>query len=128
MTQTPPPQVWPVVIARDPRGLIRFLVDAFGFEETAVYGDGDQVHHAELTWPSGGGVMLGTADPGSQSPGTSRCYAVCDDPDTLFKRAVEHGATVTRELTDQDYGSREFGVTDPEGNQWSFGTYRGAPR
>ena len=42
MTQTPPPQVWPTLIARDARGLIKFLVDAFGFEETAVYGEGDQ--------------------------------------------------------------------------------------
>jgi uncharacterized glyoxalase superfamily protein PhnB len=128
MTQTPPPQVWPTLSARDARGLIKFLVDAFGFEETAVYGEGDQVHHAELAWPPGGGVMLGSADPDSTAPGTFRGYAVIDDPDTLFKRAVEHGATVTRGLTDQDYGSREFGVTDPEGNRWSFGTYRGAPR
>jgi uncharacterized glyoxalase superfamily protein PhnB len=128
MTQTPPPQVWPTLSARDARGLIKFLVDAFGFEETAVYGEGDQVHHAELAWPPGGGVMLGSADPDSTAPGTFRGYAVVDDPDTLFKRAVEHGATVTRGLTDQDYGSREFGVTDPEGNHWSFGTYPGAPR
>jgi uncharacterized glyoxalase superfamily protein PhnB len=128
MTQTPPPQVWPTLTARDARGLIKFLVDAFGFEETAVYGEGDQVQHAELAWPPGGGVMMGTADPDSDSPGTFRCYAVCDDPDTLFKRAVEHGATVIRGLTDQDYGSREFSAGDPEGNRWSFGTYRGSPR
>ena len=94
MTQTPPPQVWPTLTARDARGLIKFLVDAFGFEETAVYGEGDQVNHAELAWPPGGGVMLGSADPGSTAPGTFRGYAVCDDPDTLFKRAVEHGAAV----------------------------------
>jgi uncharacterized glyoxalase superfamily protein PhnB len=128
MTQTPPPQVWPTFSARDARGLIKFLVGAFGFEETAVYGEGDHVDHAELAWPPGGGVMLGSADPGSQTPGTFRCYAVCDDPDTLFKRAVERGATVIRGLTDQDYGSREFSVGDLEGNRWSFGTYRGAPR
>ena len=28
------------------------------------------------------------------------------------------------ELTDQDYGSREYAARDPEGNLWSFGTYR----
>jgi uncharacterized glyoxalase superfamily protein PhnB len=33
-------------------------------------------------------------------------------------------ATIERELTDQDYGSREFTARDPEGNLWSFGTYR----
>jgi uncharacterized glyoxalase superfamily protein PhnB len=27
-----------------------------------------------------------------------------------------------------DYGSHEFTVKDPEGNIWSFGTYRGEPR
>ena len=58
---TPPPQVWPTLRARDARALIRFLVDAFGFEETVVYGDGDVVHHAQLSWPPGGGVMLGSA-------------------------------------------------------------------
>ncbi len=128
MTQTPPPQVWPILIARDGRGLIKFLTDAFGFEETAVYGEGDEIHHAELTWPPGGGVMMGSADPGSSAPGTLRTYSVCDDPDTLFKRAVEHGAEVIFEPRDQDYGSREFSVRDPEGNRWSFGTYRGHPR
>jgi uncharacterized glyoxalase superfamily protein PhnB len=31
-----------------------------------------------------------------------------------------------RALNDTSYGSREFAVMDPEGNRWSFGTYRGA--
>jgi len=38
--KAPPPQVWPTVRARDARALIRFLVEAFGFEETVVYGEG----------------------------------------------------------------------------------------
>ena len=33
-----------------------------------------------------------------------------------------------RKPFDTDYGSRDFTVRDPEGNLWSFGTYRGAPR
>ena len=35
------------------------------------------------------------------------------------------GAVVFAPLKDEDYGSRGFSVTDPEGNIWSFGTYRG---
>ena len=115
--------------ARDARGLITFLVDAFGFEETVVYGEGDHVDHAELAWPPGGGVMLGSAGPGElPAPGTFRAYVVCDDPDTLFARATAAGAEVIARAHDQDYGSREFSVRDPEGNRWSFGTYRGEPR
>jgi uncharacterized glyoxalase superfamily protein PhnB len=134
MTDTaPPPTVWPSLRARDARALIRFLVDAFGFEETAVYGEGDQVHHAQLSWPLGGGVMLGSAredpdDTWDLRPGTAGSYAVTDAPDALFARATGAGAEVIRGLEDTDYGSRGFSVRDPEGNLWSFGTYRGEPR
>jgi uncharacterized glyoxalase superfamily protein PhnB len=77
--------------------------------------------------------MLGSArdDAGDSwplRPGTFGAYVVTDDPDGLFKRATAAGATVLRELHETDYGSRDFAVTDPEGNHWSFGTYRGAPR
>jgi uncharacterized glyoxalase superfamily protein PhnB len=134
----PPPNVWPALHARDARGLIRFLVDAFGFEETVVYGDqpdgsGDVVVHAELSWPLGGGVMLGSTRPDAgdrwpAEPGSTACYVVTDDPDGLHDRAVAAGADVVAPLHDTDYGSRDFSVRDPEGNRWSFGTYRGEPR
>jgi uncharacterized glyoxalase superfamily protein PhnB len=130
-TQAPPPQVWPSLGARDARALIRFLVDAFGFEETVVYGEGDRVGHAELAWPLGGGIMLGSGSGDSDMnlrPGTFCAYVVTDDPDALFARAAANGARVCRELTDKDHGSRDFSVRDPEGNYWSFGTYRGHPR
>jgi uncharacterized glyoxalase superfamily protein PhnB len=127
----PLPQVWPTLRATDARALIRFLVDAFGFEETAVYGEGDLVEHAQLSWPEGGGIMLGSVrddGPWQLRAGTFGGYVVCADPDALYKRAVAAGAEVIQELNDADYGSRGFGVRDPEGNRWSFGTYRGEPR
>jgi len=49
----------------------------------------------------------------------------CDDPDALCARAEEAGAIIETGLHDTDYGSRDFSVRDPEGNHWSFGTYRG---
>ncbi|GAA4927826.1 VOC family protein [Actinoplanes utahensis] len=131
---TPAPQVWPTVIANDARALIRFLVDVFGFEETVVHGDGDIVHHCELSWPPGGGIMIGSVggDPGNPwsrlPPGAFGAYVVTDDVDALHDRAAAAGAEIVRKLNDTDYGSREFTARDPEGNLWSFGTYRGAPR
>ena len=38
------------------------------------------------------------------------------------------GAEIITEPHDTDYGSRDFAARDPEGNRWSFGTYRGEPR
>ena len=132
--KTPAPQVWPTLRALNARALIRFLVDAFGFEETAVYGEGDRVDHAELSWPPGGGIMLGSVpDSGADdnwalTPGGFGAYVVTDQPDALFARATAAGAEILTGLHDTDYGSRDFAVRDPEGNRWSFGTYRGAPR
>ena len=132
-TNTPEPRVWPSLRARDARALIKFLVDAFGFTETVVYADDDRVHHAELAWPPGGGIMLGSApasDPGERRlprPGTFGAYVVTDEPDALYERAKAAGAEILEEPHDTDYGSRDFAAADPEGNRWTFGTYRGHP-
>jgi len=125
--------VWPTLRAHDARALIRFLVDAFGFEETVVYGEGDRVDHAQLSWPEGGGIMLGSAraDAGvtvPSLPGTFGAYVVTSAPDALCERARAAGAEIISEPHDTDYGSRDFAARDPEGNRWSFGTYRGEPR
>lgn len=130
---TPPPQVWPTLRANDARALIRFLVDVLGFEETVVYGDGDVVQHAELSWPLGGGIMLGSARNDSEDrwairPGTFGAYVVTDEPDALCERIRAANGDIADEPHDTDYGSRDFAIRDPEGNRWSFGTYRGAPR
>jgi uncharacterized glyoxalase superfamily protein PhnB len=36
--------------------------------------------------------------------------------------AVVDNEEVIRELCDTDYGSREYGAKDTEGNSWFFGT------
>jgi uncharacterized glyoxalase superfamily protein PhnB len=137
MPATPEPQVWPTLRARDARALIKFLVDAFGFEETVVYGDGGRVDHAQLSWPEGGGVMLGSVRdddedahgrPTPTRPGTFGAYVVTDHVDAVCEKAKAAGAEIIMEPCDTDYGSHDFAAADPEGNRWSFGTYRGEPR
>lgn len=127
----PVPTVWMTFQARDATAMIDYLTDTFGFEATAVYRDGDVVVHAQLDWPEGGGVMFGD-NPASrawhQQPGTAGAYVVTDRVTQVYQRALAHGATIIRELNETDYGSDEFAVRDPEGNLWSFGTYRGEPR
>ncbi|WP_153410663.1 VOC family protein [Nocardia macrotermitis] len=123
--------VWPCLTYRDAPAAIEFLCRAFGFVERARYGEGDVVDHAELGWPGGGGIMLGSVREDSlhgQLPtATGSVYVVIDNPDELFARAEQAGATIMRGLRDEDYGSRGFTCRDPEGVIWSFGTYAGAP-
>lgn len=125
------PQVWPTLQARDAPALIDFYVTVFGFERTVVYADGDRVAHAQLDWPEGGGIMLGSHRPDAEwslTPGTFGAYVVSDRVEEIYQRVRAAGATITREPSRTDYGSDEFGCLDPEGNRWSFGTYRGEPR
>lgn len=129
-TDAPAPTVWPTLRARNANALVDFLVDTVGFLRTAVYADGDQVAHAQLDWPEGGGVMLGSYKPGtdhSREPGSAGMYVVTVDPDALYQRLRAAGVEVG-EIVDQPYGNREFGIRDPEGNLWTFGYYRGEPR
>jgi uncharacterized glyoxalase superfamily protein PhnB len=54
-------------------------------------------------------------------------YVIVDERiDEHYERAVAAGAEVVRPIHDTDYGSRDYIVRDPEGNLWSFGTYRPA--
>lgn len=126
----PPPNVWPTLRADNARALIDFLVAAFGFTETVAYEQDGVILHAQLDWPEGGGIMLGDMRPDAQwakQPGTSSCYVVTADVDALHARASAAGAEILEGPVDRDYGSRDIVTRDPEGNIWSFGTYRGAP-
>ncbi|MFJ8958887.1 VOC family protein [Lentzea sp. NPDC102401] len=130
---TPPPTCWPCLSYQDAPTAIRFLVEAFGFSEHLVVpGEADgEVVHCEMVWPEGGGVMLGSAvrsvgEVEATKAGAGSIYVVTDRPDELHAQSLAHGATEIRGLRDEDYGSRGFTVADPEGNRWSFGTYRGA--
>jgi uncharacterized glyoxalase superfamily protein PhnB len=134
MSNPPLPSIWPGLVYADAPAAVRWLCDSFGFVEVLVVpGSSDGVvEHAQLSWPEGGGIMLGSAgrdgNEFSQRPtGTGSTYVVTERPDELFERATAAGATVVRAPQDEDYGGRGFSVRDPEGNIWSFGSYRGEP-
>jgi uncharacterized glyoxalase superfamily protein PhnB len=109
----------------DAKAAIDFLERAFGFDRKAVMENEDgTIGHAELT--SGRGmVMIGSSGRGDSQfdTGHASIYVIVDDPDAVHDRAKAAGADISRELSDMDYGSREFSARDPEGNVWSFGTY-----
>lgn len=125
------PSVWPCVPYRDEHAALRFLTEAFGFAERAVYRDGDKLVHVELSWPgpdgtAAGGIMFGSIDEADHDRppyGHSSVHVVTDDPDGLHDRAAAAGAVLVRPLEDTAYGSRQFVVRDPEGNIWSFSTW-----
>ena len=122
-----PQTVFPCITFRDAKASIDWLERVLGAERVAVYEDGDgRVNHAELRIGESI-VMAGDERAGSKATpsGASVVYVVVPDTDAAYERARAAGADVT-EPVDQDYGSRDITVTDPDGNRWSLGTYAGA--
>lgn len=123
MTQT----VFPSLTFRDAKASIDWLERVLGAERVAVYeNDEGRVTHAEIRIGESV-VMAGDERAGSRAtpPGVSVIYVVVEDADAAYERAKAAGAEVT-EPVDQDYGSRDVTVTDPDGNRWSLGTYTGS--
>jgi uncharacterized glyoxalase superfamily protein PhnB len=119
---------------RDAPAAIKWLCQAFGFRRHLVVpGENGTIAHAQLAL-DGGMIMLGSvqqnefgrlvglpADFGGKA--TQTVYAVVDDVDAHHARAKAAGAEILLELTDQDYGGRDYTCRDPEGHIWTFGTY-----
>jgi uncharacterized glyoxalase superfamily protein PhnB len=119
------PAITPVLRYRDAPAAIEFLERAFGFTPAMVHEEGDRVVHAELVFDDAMIMISSDGDePYGRHAGQGWTYVAVDDADAHYERAKAAGAKIIRELEDQDYGSRDYSTRDPEGNIWSFGTYR----
>ncbi|CAN5155144.1 VOC family protein [soil metagenome] len=125
--------VIPFLTYEDARAALDWLTEAFGFERTQVHeGEDGTIVHAEMRFADGM-IMLGSAGENNLGMKTARelgavnegVYSIVDHGlDAHYEQAVAAGAEIVLPLHDTDYGSREYVVRDPEGNLWSFGTYR----
>jgi len=121
------PDIYPSMRYRDARAAIDWLERAFGFARHAVHDNPDgTVAHAELRYGDGL-VMLGSwrGEEDQRRPGQGWAYVVVDDLDSHRRQAEAAGAEIVGPPQTEDYGSF-YGARDPEGNLWSFGTYRPA--
>jgi uncharacterized glyoxalase superfamily protein PhnB len=121
-----PQTVFPCITFRDAEASIGLLERALGAERVAVHADDEgRINHAEIR--IGESVfMCGDERAGSKAtpPGVSIVYVVVPDADAAYERARSAGAEVS-EPVDQSYGSRDFTLTDLDGNRWALGTYAG---
>jgi uncharacterized glyoxalase superfamily protein PhnB len=110
--------VTPYLTVKDAGGLIDFIKQVFGGEETFRMGE-DSVAHAEMRIGDSM-VMLGEAQ---NEPIPAMIHLYMPDTDAVYRRALAAGATSLREPTDMFYGDRTGGVQDRFGNQWWIATH-----
>jgi uncharacterized glyoxalase superfamily protein PhnB len=117
---------------RDATAALEWL-SRVGFEVVARQDGADGgIAHAEVRL---GGVvlMIATADADYETPrllgrsvggGLYLALSSADDVDAWHERAVAAGAVSVFAPEDTDWGTRRARVLDPEGHEWSVGTYR----
>jgi uncharacterized glyoxalase superfamily protein PhnB len=112
---------------RDAGAAIAWL-EAIGFT-VAARQDGDTgVAHAELTLGDAA-VMLATADEDYEVPalkGRSTghgLYLLVEDVPAAHRAAVQAGGRSVLEPEQTEWGTERARVLDPQGYEWSFGTY-----
>ena len=122
--------VTPYLIVSSAARAIDYYKLAFGATELMRFeGPGGTIAHAELQIGNAR-IMLADESPqtGHKSPeslggsGTGLMLYV-EDVDTVFTRAVNAGAEVTRPLQNQFYGDRSGNLTDPFGHMWTLATH-----
>ena len=126
MAANPIPQghhsVTPYLIVSGAAGLVDFLKQAFGAEETERLAAPDgTVMHAEVRIGDSI-IMIGEAH-GDFGAMPSAVHLYVEDSDAMYQRALQAGATSVEEPRDQFWGDRLGGVRDAFGNLWWVSTH-----
>ena len=120
----------PILVYRDVEAAFNYLTDvyALGPGELERAPDGSVVHgelHAGdgQLWLHPESDQFGLKSPLSLgASATGMVVVMVDDVDAHYRRALEQGATIKYDPTNQDYGYREYSAVDIEGHLWSFMT------
>ncbi len=98
--------------------LIGFLKRAFGAEEVEVHREeaGGPLTHAMIRL--GDTIVEISEAHGQYGPMPAGFHFYVSDVDAMYERALAAGAYSIRRPSDQSYGERAAGVTDPAGNSW----------
>jgi PhnB protein len=113
--------VSPYLMVSDAAKLIDFMIRVFDGEEIERHSRPDgSVGHAEVKIGDTI-VMLGGVS-GDWKPMPGSLYVYVPDADATYARALEHGAEPVMPPSQQFYGDKMGGITDPFGNLWWIAT------
>ena len=115
--------ITPYLIVNDAASFLEFLVKAFGaVERLRIPMPGGTIGHAEVEI-NGAVLMLSDVSGTDFQVTRSLVHHYVDDVDSVYKRAIDAGATPITEPETQFYGDRMGHVLDPSGNRWVIMTH-----
>ena len=121
------PQITPYLYYPDATEAVRFLIEAFGFEELSALRDEEGTVWTATLQLGDGRVMVGpgldgfgTAAIPEGSLATCRMFVQVEDVDVHYARAVAAGATIVSEPASHPGGHRQYIASDCGSQQWIF--------
>ena len=128
------PQITPYLYYPDATEAVRFLIEAFGFDEVSAFRDDEGTVWTATLQLGQGRVMVGpgldgfgTAAIPDGALATSRMFVLVEDVDAHHARAVAAGAEIVTELGSHPGGHRQYIAADCGGQQWIFAQPEAAP-
>jgi PhnB protein len=122
--------ITPYLHVRGAPEALQFYATAFGAEELMRMSMPDgTVGHAEMKIGDAVFMLAEESDewnnlsPTTLGGTTMGMMLYVEDVDAVFRAAVEAGATVLQDVSDQFYGDRSGTIVDPFGHRWTIATH-----
>jgi len=110
------PTVMPYLIIRNAAAFIEFTQKVFNAELLGKHMSGETgIMHAEIK--IGSSVIMFADNTEQYPPMPAGLFVYVDNADQTYNSALDNGASVVTEMSDQSYG-RTGGVRDAFGNTW----------
>lgn len=108
--------VMPYLVLPDVTSFLKFTKEVLDAEEKMKRTDDDgRIMHVEIV--IGDSTIMAGESNEQWKPQPAGLYVTVDSADITFQKALDAGATVVMELSNEDYG-RTGGVKDSNGNTW----------
>jgi len=120
----------PYLIIDGAADALEYYKKAFGATELFRMEHGGKIGHAEMKigdspfMLADGHEEIGYKGPKAYGGTPVSLMIYVDDCDTVYKQAIDAGATELKPLQDQFYGDRSGTLTDPFGHVWTIATHK----
>jgi PhnB protein len=114
--------VMPYLIVEGADKLADFLIKVFNADEKERLTSSDgKILHSE--YKIGDSIVMISEATENYKPNPTMLYVYVDDVDSVYKKALDAGATSVREPYNEYYGDRTCMVTEASSNKWSIATH-----
>lgn len=116
-------EIHPAFLVSDLKAAADFYCDVIGFEKKWEWGDPlNRIGVGPLATARGQAFEIHLiTEPHIGQSGNSFVYIPVENLDALYEKCLEHEVQIDLEMTERDWGMKDFRISDPFGNRLGFG-------